>query len=139
VFRVPEKYRLKAAEIYSAGQTCEGLSVGCFKIPRPFSHRRKSDSGNFLLCIASNGFGATEAGLSKWEHVSVSIFRRKMCPSWEDMCLAKSIFWEPEDCVVQFHPPESDYVNQHPYTLHLWRPVELALPRPESIMVGQKL
>ncbi len=54
-----------------------------------------------------------------WEHVSVSYSNR--CPTWEEMCRVKDIFWYDNECVVQFHPPKSEYVNNHPYCLHLWR------------------
>ena len=51
--------------------------------------------------------------------ISVSLVDR--CPTWQEMCGVKRRFFEPEDCVVQYHPPESTYVNDHPYCLHLWR------------------
>lgn len=54
-----------------------------------------------------------------WKHVSVSYSNR--CPTWEEMCRVKDIFWYDNECVVQFHPPKSEYVNNHPYCLHLWR------------------
>lgn len=76
----------------------------------------------------SNGLG--------WEHVSVS--RKSRIPSWEDMCRVKTLFWGPEACVVQYHPPESEYVNNHPNCLHLWRPREATLPTPPSMLVGVK-
>jgi len=69
-----------------------------------------------------------------WEHVSVSLGDR--CPTWDEMCRVKNIFWDEEDCVVQYHPPKSDYVNNHPYCLHLFRPIGIELPKPNSIMVG---
>lgn len=56
-----------------------------------------------------------------WEHVSVSLPRR--CPTWDEMCLIKDIFWDEEECVVQFHPPRSQYVDTHPYCLHLWKKI----------------
>ena len=64
-----------------------------------------------LAVIASDGFG--------WEHVSVSTYDR--CPTWEEMCHVKKLFWDPDDVVIQLHPAEKNYVNNHPYTLHLWR------------------
>lgn len=80
-----------------------------------------------LGCIVSAGEG--------WEHVSVS--RKSRCPSWEDMCRIKELFWDDEDCVMQLHPPKSEYVNYHQYTLHLWRPIDgQKIPRPPAIMVG---
>lgn len=69
-----------------------------------------------------------------WEHVSVSTATR--CPTWEEMCFVKSIFWEPEDVVMQLHPRESEYVNCHPYCLHLWRPVGVPIPTPPFITIG---
>lgn len=53
-----------------------------------------------------------------WEHVSVSYPNR--CPTWEEMCRVKDIFWYDNECAVQFHPPKSDYINNHSYCLHLW-------------------
>ena len=46
------------------------------------------------------------------------------------------MFWDEEDCVVQYHPPKSDYVNIHKNCLHLWRPTDGELPRPPKIMIG---
>lgn len=71
-----------------------------------------------------------------WEHVSVSLENR--CPNWKEMCFLKSLFWEEEDTVVQFHPPKSDYVNNHNYCLHLWKYCKGEMPRPPSILVGIK-
>ena len=54
-----------------------------------------------------------------WEHVSVS--HKDRCPTWEEMCKVKDLFFNPEEVVVQFHPRQSEYVNVHPHCLHLWR------------------
>jgi hypothetical protein len=54
------------------------------------------------------------------------------------MCEVKNIFWDPEDCVVQFHPPESQYVNYHPFTLHLWRKVGSGFETPPGYMIGPR-
>ena len=72
-------------------------------------------------------------GMPLWEHVSVSYADR--IPCWETMCQIKDLFWSPEDCVVQYHPPHSEYVNCHPNVLHLWRPLGADLPRPPTWMV----
>ncbi len=71
-----------------------------------------------------------------WEHVSVSFANR--CPSWDEMCQVKDMFWRDDECVIQYHPPKSEYVNMHPYCLHLWKPKELELPMPPSWFVGVK-
>lgn len=72
-----------------------------------------------------------------WEHVSVSL-SVKRCPDWEEMCMIKDLFWDKEDCVLQYHPPESEYVNYAPYVLHMWRPTDQNIPLPPSIVVGPK-
>ena len=74
-----------------------------------------------------------------WEHVSVNDWN--VTPSWEDMCLLKDIFWKEDECVVQFHPPKSEYVNNLKHCLHLWKPIEQysgKLPIPNSLLVGIK-
>jgi hypothetical protein len=71
-----------------------------------------------------------------WEHVSVSLKNR--CPNWLEMSFVKDLFWEDEEAVMQLHPPKSDYVNCHQYCLHLWRPIDVEIPLPNSVMVGPK-
>ena len=71
-----------------------------------------------------------------WEHCSVSIINR--CPSWEQMCAVKDAFWDKDECCIQYHPAEKDYVNNHPYCLHIWKPINQEIPMPPSIMVGLK-
>lgn len=70
----------------------------------------------------------------RWEHVSVSLNSRP--PSWAEMCYVKDLFWREDECVVQFHPPRSEYVNHHPYCLHLWKPIDIEIPLPPTILVG---
>lgn len=84
-----------------------------------------------LRIIVSDGKGDPEP----WEHVSVSLANR--CPNWPEMSLVKSWVWEPTETVVQFHPPESEYVNNHRYCLHMWKP-PYPVVLPPSILVGIK-
>lgn len=86
--------------------------------------------GCALKIISSGG---DETG---WEHVSVSTPRRP--PNWQEMSFVKDLFWEPEECVMQLHPPKSEYVNNHSYCLHMWRPTRTEIPLPPSILVGVK-
>ena len=73
-----------------------------------------------------------------WEHVSVNPHGRGKCPSWEDMCKIKDMFFHDEECVVQYHPPKSEYVNNLNNCLHLWRPINETLPMPPGLLVGLK-
>src|SRR5882672_4420280 len=74
-----------------------------------------------LLVIASSGDDDVP-----WEHVSVSGFGpakgMRFIPKWSHMCQIKDFFWNDDECVVQFHPPKSDYVNTCEFCLHLWKP-----------------
>lgn len=71
-----------------------------------------------------------------WDHVSVSFPNR--CPTWEEMCEIKQMFFRPDEVCVQYHPAESEYVNTHPYCLHIWRLQKSGMPTPPSWMVGMK-
>jgi hypothetical protein len=86
------------------------------------------EAGTRFKVICSDGMG--------WEHVSVSLPDR--CPTWDEMCWIKSLFWDAHECVVQYHPPEREYVNNHAYCLHLWRPTDQRMPTPPQFMVGVK-
>lgn len=88
--------------------------------------------GRELKIIASD---ATGGDISEgWEHVSVSMPNR--CPNWQEMSFVKDPFWGHEETVIQFHPPKSDYVNNHAFCLHLWRDTQNDIRRPPSILVG---
>lgn len=69
-----------------------------------------------------------------WEHVSVSLERR--CPNWHEMEFACRLFWHEEECVMQLHPPRSEWVNHHPFCLHMWKPLGVQIPRPPMHLVG---
>ncbi len=116
MMKVPEQYRYNKGPFAS---TAADGNNGCFMVP----HRKE-----MLVVIASDGMG--------WEHVSVSL--RQRCPTWDEMCFIKSWFWSDEDCVVQYHPPKGEYVNNHNFCLHLWRPIEASLPSPPHELVGIK-
>ena len=79
-----------------------------------------------LTVIVSDGGG--------WDHVSVSCSHRT--PTWAEMCWIKDLFFEPEEAVVQYHPPASTYVNTHPNCLHMWRCQTAEMPLPPPWMVG---
>ena len=52
------------------------------------------------------------------------------------MCAIKDMFFDHEETVMQLHPPVSEYVNIHPYCLHLWRPNNgRIIPRPPKEFV----
>lgn len=73
-----------------------------------------------------------------WEHISVCPHKRSYTPTWSDMCMLKDMFFKEDETVVQYHPMKSEYVNNVPNCLHLWRPTNETMPTPPSIMVGIK-
>jgi len=88
--------------------------------------------GVFLKMFATSGSG--------WDHVSISITKKQKkgkprCPNWEEMCYVKDLFFEETEVVIQYHPAKKDYVNLHPYVLHLWKPHEYELPTPPISLV----
>lgn len=124
MFHLPEKHRWKE---HPGVPSQTGDVDGFFIIP----HYRINNYE--FWAMASNGLG--------WEHVSISIREKyskgsKRCPTWEEMCWVKDQFWDKEDCVIQYHPSESEYVNCHHFCLHLWRPIDQDFPIPPKIMVG---
>ena len=118
--KFPEQYRYLDAPF--GYHTNLGDRYGVFDVPAKKAMKRK------LHIIADDG---KETG---WEHVSVSLTDfPKLCPSWDEMCLVKDLFWDAEECVIQYHPSVKDYVNVHQGVLHLWRPtahVCLQFPTP---------
>ena len=101
-------------------------------------HLESVEPGWMLFLIGSDSTDPDAEGLPKWEHVSVHARRsdRVRTPTWKEMCQVKDRRWDAEDVVMQLHPRRSEYVNQHPHVLHLWRPKEAAIPEPPSIFVG---
>lgn len=121
--KFPELYRWVDAPM--GYNTSPGSPFGMFRIPG------RAANGRELRVIAVDG---QETG---WEHVSVSIEgRRDQCPSWPEMCAVKALFWDTNEAVIQFHPPELDYVNFHPGCLHLWKQSNAEFPIPPAILVG---
>lgn len=109
-FHVPEKYRVTSGHLASDAR---------------FGNNGMFEWRKFII-IASDQLG--------WEHVSVSLPTR--CPTWEEMCRIKGMFWDAEDCVMQLHPPKALHVNNHNFCLHLWRPIGVEIPLPPVEMVG---
>lgn len=131
-FKVPENCRVRRGEAATSLEE-HGLN-GMFMLP---NYVRGQKAHPPLKVIATDGSADHFIGVTQqWEHVSVSLPHR--CPTWDEMCRVKGVFWDDEDTVMQLHPPHSEWVSNHPFCLHLWRPVGVELLRPPSIMVGIK-
>lgn len=123
--KVPEQYRVKKGLM--ASTALEGNN-GAFQIPHP------KIADYRINVIVSDGMG--------WNHVSVSLVSKlgmvNRCPTWIEMCFVKEMFFGEDEAVIQFHPPKSEYVNNHNYCLHLWQNQNQEIQLPDSIMVGVK-
>ena len=86
-----------------------------------------------LKVLCSDGIDPEAEG---FEHVSVSCVDRT--PTWEEMAFIKEQFWEDNEVCFQLHPSKSEYVNCHPYCLHIWRHRNFPPPLPSSYLVGPK-
>lgn len=88
-----------------------------------------------LFVILSDGADFPEA--LGWEHASVRPdVNPPRCPTWEEMCAVKRLFWRDDEVVFQLHPAEADWVNAHPFVLHLWRKPDAPVPLPPKWMVA---
>ena len=111
-------------------ETSRGDPYGLFVLKAP--------TGAYLQVIACDA-GCGESGGTGWDHVSAGVLgpdrRLCRCPTWEEMCWLKGLFWHDDECVVQFHPPADEYVNTHPFVLHLWRDAKNGHPTPPTLLV----
>jgi len=99
---------------------------GIFSVP-------SIEPGWDLILICADGLEPEARGEQKdWEHVSVSVRQgtKIRLPNWKEMHFIKSLCWDDEDTVVQFHPPKSSYINTHPFVLHMWRWKKGEFPTP---------
>lgn len=121
--KVPERYRVLNGEM---GSTADFGANGLFIIPHQMIDKYE------YVCICGDGNG--------WDHVSVSIRStvRKVerCPTREEMCFIKSLFWDDDEIVIEYHPAKSDCISNHPFVLHPWKPQGIELPTPDPLMVG---
>ena len=104
-----DKFRLKSPP------SREGENYGAFLVQTPFR--------TILLVISSGSTRNGDSREGQWEHVSVSLPDR--CPTWDEMNFVKDLFWSGSETVLQFHPAKFQYVNTHPFCLHLWKPPTL--------------
>ena len=125
-WRFLDRYRVVFGDMASP----LGATFGAFRIPSARSAPMK------LTVIASDG-DHQAAGLPAeyaWEHVSVSLPGR--CPNWAEMSFIKDLFWDESETVMQLHVPKSEHRNRHPNCLHLWKPVDIKIPRPPNDTVA---
>lgn len=141
-FCVPERYRVTTGPLGTAANVGH---YGAFDVESP-------EPGWRLALICDDGTDGDVPESLGWEHVSVHAYRARKVdvtallrpdrvpqtrtPTWKEMAFVKSLCWEDEDVVVQYHPRKSEYVNAHPNVLHLWCVRGHAFPTPPPNLVG---
>lgn len=115
------------------------LRVEKFRVTNGLMASHAVDGNNGIFIVPLNSAYALTVVISDqegWEHVSVSLKHR--CPTWEEMTFVKDMFFRDDEVVMELHPRKADYVNCHPFCLHMWRPLNAEIPCPPSIMVGPR-
>lgn len=116
MFHAPNQYRITTgvgATDNSAGNN------GGFHIPLKKKKFYRDITYGYLQVVAQE----TE----QWDHISVCVVHgdkktvAERTPTWEEMTIAKDLFWDDTDECIQFHPPKKEYVNLHKYVLHIWK------------------
>jgi hypothetical protein len=85
-------------------------------------------NGLFLVQYGKKKITVLVSDGGGWDHVSVSHAHR--CPTWDEMCFVKNLFFEKTETAIQYHPAEANYVNRHKYTLHMWRKQDCEIEMP---------
>jgi hypothetical protein len=100
------------------------------------SDRSFGNNGAFCFIFEGREMFVIASDQGGWDHVSVSLKNRT--PNWREMNYIKDLFWGEEETVWQYHPPKSEYVNQHPHCLHMWKKQGFDIPLPPTEFVGVK-
>jgi hypothetical protein len=91
---------------------------GCFLVPV---------DGELYHIMIGDGMG--------WRHLSVTNAQKKVLPTWGAMTRLKDLFFADDSWAVQFFPAKDDYVNCHPYCLHIWESIDEPMPHPSIALV----
>ena len=91
---------------------------GCFLVPL---------EGELWHVILGDGMG--------FRHLSVTNAQKKILPSWTVLTRLRDAFFDDSSWVVQYLPPKDQYVDDHPFCLHLWESIDEPMPHPLIVMV----
>ena len=92
-------------------------------------------NGAFLVPLEGELWHVMIADGMGFRHLSVTNAQKKVVPSWNTMCRLRDLFFGDSSWVVQYHPPKDEYVNDHPFCLHLWESIDEPMPHPLIAMI----
>lgn len=115
----------------------QGQQIGRREVPAELvSSETDGWNGDFLVPLEGQLWHVRISDGLGWRHLSVTNAQRAATiPGWSVMCRLKELFFDDDSWAVQFHPPKVDSINDHPYCLHLWEPLDAELPKPMIAMV----
>jgi hypothetical protein len=102
-------------------------------------HERKRDGIHYVQSISGLSLivsGDTEWDGRRWIHMSIACPWRM--PTWMELVAAKEMVIGRDAYAVQVIPPRNEYVNQHPYCLHLFSCID-GHPLPDFTRGGTSL
>lgn len=97
------------------------------------SNRNIGNNGAFLIPFGKVELMVIISDGGGWDHVSVSVENR--CPTWDEMHFIKTVFFDPDETVIQYFPPVKKYINFCGNCLHMWRKQNHTYELPPSYMV----
>ena len=103
---------------------CGGAAADAF----PDQTNQWFQAGPFRFGISDND--RFDKDDERWRHLSMSHHSR--LPTYAELKSARYTFFPPDAEVVQVFPPESEFVNCHPFCLHLWWSKDRRLVPPQT-------
>jgi hypothetical protein len=97
-------------------------ATGTFPIASPLWTRELSAAGaryiHLFVPMSVILSDAVELDGKRWRHFSMA--RADRIPTWEELVAMKELFLGAESRALQVIAPRSEWVNIHPYCLHLF-------------------
>jgi hypothetical protein len=92
-------------------------------------------NGHFIVPLEGEMWHVILSDQLGWKHLSVTNAQKKIMPNWTVMCHLKDAFFGDDECCVQYHPAKEDYIDDCKWCLHLWTPLNEALPKPSIALI----
>lgn len=73
-----------------------------------------------------------------WYHASISPYKKRIMPSYDDMCQLKEIFWRDDEDAIHVYPRKENHVNNVENCLHLWSCKYAPMLLPPSCFIGYR-
>jgi hypothetical protein len=92
-------------------------------------------NGHFLVPLEGELWHIIISDQMGWKHLSVTNAQKKMLPNWTIMSRLKDLFWGDDEWACQYFPAKEDYINDHPFCLHIWSSLDEPMPHPSFVFV----